>query len=98
MYVVFQTSLILAGKSVLKRKREHFSIYKTCSDRNFCHLQLINVQSVKKKKKNANYASNNGMYIKRDKLWIKRMVLDLHDVIVDSRKVVLSEYEMSLLP
>ena len=38
------------------------------------------------------------MYIKRDKLWIKRMVLDLHDVIVDSRKVVLFEYEMSLLP
>ena len=60
--------LILAGKSVLKRKREHFSIYKTCSDRNFCHLQLINVQSVTSKKKNANYASNNGMYIKRDKL------------------------------
>ena len=39
-------------------------------------------------KKNANYASNNGMYIKRDKVRIKRIVSDLHDVLADSRKVV----------
>ena len=44
-----------------------------------------------------NYASNYGMYIKRDNVRIKRMVLDSH-IIVDSRKVVLFEYEMSLLP
>ena len=48
-------------------------------------------------KKNANYASNNGMYIKRDKMRIKRVVLDLHDVIVDSRRVVVFECEMPLL-
>ena len=35
------------------------------------------------KKKNANYASKNGMYIKRDKMRIKRIVLDLHDVIAE---------------
>ena len=46
------------------------------------------------KKKNANYASNNGMYIKRDKVRIKRIVLDLHDVFADSKKAVASEYEM----
>ena len=49
-------------------------------------------------KKNANYASNNGMYIKGGKVRIKRIIFDLHDVIVDSRKVVLFEYEMALLP
>ena len=49
-------------------------------------------------KKNANYASNNGMYIKGGKVRIKtRRVFDLHDVIVDSRKDVLFEYEMALL-
>ena len=48
-------------------------------------------------KKNANYASNNGMYIKRDQVRIKRIVLYLHDAIADSRKVVLFEYEMPLL-
>ena len=43
-------------------------------------------------KKNANYASNNGMYIKGGKVRIKtRIVFDLHDVIVDSRKVVIFE-------
>ena len=42
------------------------------------------------KRKNANYASNNGIYIKRDNgVRTKRIVLDLHDVIVDSKKVVL---------
>ena len=30
-------------------------------------------------KKNANYASNNGMYIKRDKVRIKRIASDLYD-------------------
>ena len=48
-------------------------------------------------KKNANYASNNGMCIKRDNVRIKRIVLDLHDVIADSKKVVVFEYEMPLL-
>ena len=48
-------------------------------------------------RKNANYASNNGMYKKRDKVRIKRIVLDLHDVIADSKKVVVLEYEMPLL-
>ena len=48
-------------------------------------------------RKNANYATNNGMYIKRDKVRIKRIVLDLHDVIADSRKVVVFECEMPLL-
>ena len=42
-------------------------------------------------RKNANYASNNGMYVKRDKVRIKRIVLDLHDVIADSKKVVVFE-------
>ena len=49
-------------------------------------------------RKNANYASNNGMYKKkRDKVKIKRIVLDFHDVIADSKKVVVFEYEMPLL-
>ena len=48
-------------------------------------------------KKNANYASNNGMYIKRDKVRIKMIVLNLHDVLADSRKVAVFEYEMPLL-
>ena len=38
------------------------------------------------RKKNANYASNNGMYKKKlDKVRIKRILLDLQDVIADSR-------------
>ena len=37
------------------------------------------------------------MHKKRDKVRIKRIVLDLHDVIADSKKVVVFEYEMSLL-
>ena len=48
-------------------------------------------------RKNANYASNNGMYIKRGKVRIKRIGLDLHDVIADSKKVVVFEYEIQIL-
>ena len=59
-------------------------------------LQEFQVEFISKKK-NANYASNNGMYIKRDKVRIKRIVSDLHDVLADSRKVFVFECEMSLL-
>ena len=48
-------------------------------------------------RKNAIYASSNGMHIKCDKVRLKRIVLDLHDVIADSRKVVVFECEMPLL-
>ena len=37
------------------------------------------------------------MYIKRRNVKIKRIISDLRDAIVDSKKVVLFEYEMSLL-
>ena len=44
-------------------------------------------------KKNANYASNNGMYIKGHKVRIKRIGLDLHCFIspVDDNKVPWNE-------
>ena len=67
--------------------------------RNFCHLQLIDLQSVRVEfisRKNANCTTNNGMYIKRDNVRIKRIILDLRDVIADLKKV-LFEYEMPLL-
>ena len=41
-------------------------------------------------RKNAIYASSNGMHIKCDKVRIKRIVLDLHDVIADSRLLSLN--------
>ena len=49
------------------------------------------------KKKNAHYASNNGIYIKRDKVRIKMIVLDLHDVISDSRKAVFASFKIGKL-
>lgn len=60
--------LISAGKSKPLRKRQNFKVHKTCFDRIFCHLQLFNAQSIRRK--SANYASNNGMYnYVRIKIW-----------------------------